>query len=59
MGRMNLVLTLALILTFSPGEKEKLLDGSGLADGCPANSIARIIQNSGGCESPLLGERVG
>lgn len=32
--------TLALILTFSPGEKEQRLDSYGFASDCPANPVA-------------------
>ena len=35
---------LALILTFSPREKEPLSTGSGFADDCPTNPVARILK---------------
>ena len=34
------VLTLALILTFSPGEKEQTLSVFGFANTCPATPVA-------------------
>ena len=39
---MKMVVRLALILTFSPGEKEQPLFISGFANTCPANPAARI-----------------
>jgi len=39
---LEMVVTLALILTFSPGEKEQPLCVSGYADGRPANPIPAI-----------------
>src|SRR6185369_12310149 len=39
-SRIRMVLTLALILTFSPGEKEQRSHLSGFADNRPANPVA-------------------
>jgi hypothetical protein len=39
---MEMVLRLALILTFSPEEKEQRARVSGFANTCPANPVARI-----------------
>ena len=43
----EMVVTLALILTFSPGEKEQLLAVSGLANDCPANPATRHFKKAG------------
>jgi hypothetical protein len=43
-GGMNLVLTPALTFYPLPQERKWLLDGSGLADGRPANPVARIFK---------------
>ena len=52
------VLTLALNLTFSPGEKEQQSHISGFADERPANPVAGF-QWDGGCFSLSLEERAG
>jgi hypothetical protein len=44
---MEMVVTLALILTFFPGEKEQRARVSGFADTCPANPVAREFQRDG------------
>jgi hypothetical protein len=41
-----MVFTSALNLTFSPGEKEQPQSGSSFADGCPANSVVRILKKT-------------
>jgi hypothetical protein len=41
-GGRELVVTLALILAFSPEEKEQALAVSGFAHTCPANPVARM-----------------
>ena len=40
---MEMIVRLALILTFSPGEKEQRAYVTGLADDRPANPVARIF----------------
>ena len=50
--------TLALILTFSPGEKEQRISAFGFADDCPANPVAQITQQRR-MILPLPGERAG
>ena len=55
---MKFVFWLALILTFSPGEKEQPLCVSGSADTCPTNPVARISVRRRTI-LPLLGERTG
>jgi len=45
---MEMVLTLALILTFSTGEKEQRLSVSGFSNTCPANPVARISEKGKG-----------
>jgi hypothetical protein len=55
-GKVNNGFTPALILTFSPGEKEHRWRTYGFADECPANSVAGF-QADGGCENPLLFEK--
>ncbi len=56
---MKMVVTLALILTFSPEEKEQPLSVSGLANDCPASPAARHFNKRGEGFSLSPGERVG
>ena len=55
---MVIVETTALILAFSPKEKERQADISGFADDCPANPVARMFKDA---ETLLLllGEKAG
>jgi len=50
----GMVLTSALNLTFSPGEKEQPQSGSGFADDCPANPVAGFSERRR-MIPPLLG----
>jgi len=45
--------TFALILTFSPGEKEQLLFVSVLLADCPANPVARIFKETAGVRTDV------
>jgi hypothetical protein len=43
---------LALILTFSPWEKEQPSDAAGFAEGCPAHPVAGVLERQEKAQHP-------